>query len=497
MTTTVSQLILLSGSSTNPAFSLNSSPTTGFYRGTAYDASPTLCFTQNDTKLIISNDGIQFKNTDPNVISNFDSEYIKLFMTDEEVLARLDSNDNIQLVGSSPDKIPNTDFSDFNLFNIQSYIGLIGNQSNEIFASITNSLTMQTSAYAGGVYSPTLNRIYLVPYGQSNQSTWHYIDCLSQTLVGYAAPTTVKFAYIGGVYSPDQDRIYFIPYAACNQANWHYINSAGNPITYANNVIVSIYGYYGGVYSPKQKRIYFVPYAQAVNVNNWHYIDCTDGSVITYVSGASNVSGLAYASGVYSPDQDRIYFVPYLQSTNIYWHYIDCTNGNIVSYVNGVSAVSQAYLGGVYSPTQNRIYLVPYGQSNQSKWHYIDCYKGTVVEYNNTTNAVQNAYVGGVYFPTQNRIYFVPYNQSNQGLWHYIECDVGGITTTSTIRSYSAGVGLQQAFFGGVFSPTDNILYYVPYANLGSSAVYGVYDLENNVDYVNSTLMSSALFNKL
>jgi hypothetical protein len=45
--------------------------------------------------------------------------------------------------------------------------------------------------------------------------------------------------------------------------------------------------------------------------------------------------------------------------------------GSVVAYTHGATAVVNAYVGGVYSPTQNRIYFVPYVQAAQSVWHYI------------------------------------------------------------------------------------------------------------------------------
>src|SRR5438477_431374 len=107
-------------------------------------------------------------------------------------------------------------------------------------------------------------------------------------------------------------------------------------------------------------------------------------SVIAYIqnSGVKAVQ-YAYFGGVYSPTQNRIYFVPYSQGTNA-WHYIDCDTGNVIAYnqTSGVPAVDQAYAGGVYSPTQNRIYFIPYSQGfYTSSWHYIDCNNGNVIAY--------------------------------------------------------------------------------------------------------------------
>jgi hypothetical protein len=113
--------------------------------------------------------------------------------------------------------------------------------------------------------------------------------------------------------------------------------------------------------------------------------------------------------------------MPFGQADETNWHYIDCSDGSVNAYAHGVTAVNGAYYGGVYSPTQNRIYLVPYGQADETNWHYIDCSDGSVNAYAHGVTAVDGAYVGGVYSPTQNRIYLVPLAQADETNWHYIQ----------------------------------------------------------------------------
>ena len=212
--------------------------------------------------------------------------------------------------------------------NLVSYLSRIHSKNINIgfgVGSYLNGATVVANGYIGGVYSPTQNRIYLVPLAQSNQTSWHYIDCTTGTVVAY---------------------------------------------THGATVITS--GYAGGVYSPTQNRIYLVPYFQS-NQTSWHYIDCATGTVVAYTHGATVVA-TGYAGGVYSPTQNRIYLVPYSQSNQTSWHYIDCATGTVVAYTHGATVIASGYYGGVYSPTQNRIYLVPYSQSNQTSWHYIQEY---------------------------------------------------------------------------------------------------------------------------
>ena len=40
----------------------------------------------------------------------------------------------------------------------------------------------------------------------------------------------------------------------------------------------------------------------------------------------------AYEGGVYSPTQDRVYFVPSRQAPEPVWHYVDGATGEVVGY---------------------------------------------------------------------------------------------------------------------------------------------------------------------
>jgi hypothetical protein len=133
------------------------------------------------------------------------------------------------------------------------------------------------------------------------------------------------------------------------------------------------------VYSPTNNRIYFVPYWQAVEAGkNWNYVDCDSGNVLEYIHTLTTlpVSG-AYIGGVYSPTNNRIYFVPYWQADEAgkNWHYVDCDSGNIIEYIHTLTTlpVNYAYSGGMYSPTNNRIYFVPSGQADEAgkNWLYV------------------------------------------------------------------------------------------------------------------------------
>jgi hypothetical protein len=349
------------------------------------------------------------------------------------------------------------------------------------------------SAYIGGVYSPTQNRIYLLPAAASSQSIWHYIDCDDGSVIPYTHGAAISgtYMYSGGVYSPTQNRIYLVPLGQSNNTTWHYIDCNDELVKPYNVTNIETLAYSGGVYSPTQNRIYLVPYGHSDNFN-WHYIDCDDGIVKSYDHfNFYTPNPLGYIGGVYSPTQNRIYFIPFEQSNQTEWHYIDCDDGIVIRYDHETTLENQGYIGGVYSPTQNRIYLVPSSQSDKLLWHYIDCDDGIVKSYAHGMTLInQYGYNGGVYSPIHNRIYLVPQDQSTQTNWHYINCDDG------SVKSYDRGSAgfVSSGYKGGVYSPTQNRIYLVPF-NQSNSTNWHYINLLTTAP-VDISLMSGPLFNK-
>ena len=421
--------------------------------------------------------------------------------------------------------IPTPTYSSAN-YSIERYTNLINQAMNNGsnlsgVNAYTHGATVTIGGYGGGVYSPTQNRIYMVPRGQGSPGnvSWHYIDCNTGNVVAYPNPAFAAGTpaggqvYVGGAYSPTQNRIYFAPR---NQAEanalyaWHYIDcnvdsGASMVGTYPNPLNGVTDGYVGAVYSPTQNRIYFVPRAQATQPI-WHYIDCNTGLIGTYPS-PNNVIALAYSGGIYSPTQYRIYFTPNGQAAPFpafateFWHYIDCNTGTVGTYLNPNNAISTAYFGGVYSPTQNRIYFAPFAQGapyptnpNTQFWHYIDCNTGLVGTYLNPNNATAtSAYTSGCYSPTQNRIYFSPASQANQPLWHYIDCNTG---TVGTYTAPSGSIVAQSAaYIGCTYSPTQNRIYFFPQTQSPIS-FWHYLDMQSNYD-LGKIYMARAEFNKL
>jgi hypothetical protein len=411
-----------------------------------------------------------------------------------------DSDGTISLSTFDGGSLPDLRFADYSESGLSNYITHLSYRNRFLKPreiSYTHGATALQHAYSGSVYDPMNDRIYFIPNAQSNQTSWHFVNCINGTIQSYIHGTTpTAGAYIGGAFSPDQGqkgRIYMSPYGQSNQSSvWHYIDcNDGSVQTYVHGLAIpadiNALGYIGSVYSPIQNRVYFIPAGQS-NHAEWHYIDCSTGNVVGYAHGTS-LAANAYSTGCYSPAQNRIYLCPagahFLQST---WHYIDCSTGNVVGYAHGATVVSAAYGGLEYSPTQNRLYFIPFAQGPETNWHFIDCDDGSVNSYAHGATVVSGGYNGGCFNPTENRIFFAPYAQANQSNWHYIDCNTGNIVAYTSNSS-----AIANAYNDGAYCATLNRIYFTPGKQANLSTWDYVQSLAGKSDKI---LPSCAIFNK-
>jgi hypothetical protein len=320
--------------------------------------------------------------------------------------------------------------------------------------------SLPANSYVGGCYSPTQNRIYLSPYAKATTTTWHYIDCNTGSVIAYTAPALIGSQH-SMVYDPFNDRMYLIPNALAS--TWAYIDCRTSTVnTFAGIATAS---FAGGSYSPKQNKIYLAPFSGS-ELSTWYGIDCATGTVFSYTNNSGVAAeAVAYVGACYSPTQDRIYFTPAAQYLNASWHYVNCSNGSVVAYTHGQSPVGNI-TGGVYSPTQNRIYMPPYLQSISSTWYYINCNTGAVVPYTGASGLPASAYYGGAYSPATNRIYLCPRfsGASQSSIWHYIDCNTGAVVPyTHEVTTVA------NTYLGMVYSPTQSRIYMVPFAQAAQS----------------------------
>lgn len=320
--------------------------------------------------------------------------------------------------------------------------------------------------YNSGHFTPN-NYIIYSPLGQSEQTQLHYVDVGGFVAKTYPTTTVLSaLAYIGIVYSSAQQRAYYIPFGTTNSSTWQYVDNTGTIQTYPNNQTILPFGYYGGAYDPINDRIYLAPFAQSTQ-STWHYINCANNTIVGYNNPYPTNNLSSYRGIVYSPNNARMYLIPgtYGTTTNpgtvdqtTKWYYITCAT-NVVSFFTDAGSLS-AWSGGAYDPTNDRIYLAAYQVSGSYK--YINCATDTLVDYAVSTVSLSLPYQGAVYTPTLDRIYFIPYNDSaasggGPSVWEYVDCTTGNLIT------YAGGSGAIYAYFGGVFDPNENKIYFGPH----------------------------------
>ncbi len=374
----------------------------------------------------------------------------------------------------STPSLPGFDLAGYDFDTVALYLEKIQNPNvgaGQLLPFPANGVTLN-GRFFGAMFSNIEQSVFFMPYFEKlllmkmDASGVFTTAAHGQTLIG-AAP------YRGGTFAPLLNRVYLAPMYMGPEMTWHFIDCATNTLVpYPQNSGVTATGeaYFGAVFSPLNNRVYFVPSFMAPKPE-WHYIDCDTGNVVSYMpgAGASTAANQGFADGAYSPTQDRIYFAPYTQGDEPLWIGIECSSGNAFSYPAPPGVTSNvAYVGAVYSPRQNRIYFMPNGVCPDANWHYINCDTGVVVAYaNGITPALGSSdYNGGTYEPTTNRIYLTPWNRSEDATWHYIDCNDG------SVQEYvnDSGTVIVGAYRGrGAYHPSLNRVILAPYNAFGAA----------------------------
>ena len=308
----------------------------------------------------------------------------------------------------------------------------LDHSSGQICSYAVDAVVREKNAYCGGVYCLGNSRVFFAPFAQGESLLWHVLDTKLNKILAYSSTSSQKivhkYAYRGGVFAPKQNRIYLVPFQQTCESYWHYIQNELMPkvVAYSAQTLITPvnYAYHGGVYVRRSDRIVLFPNKQLADY--WHYIDCASASVNTFQpskfleSDDQKVVPEGYFGGCYHENLDRIYFAPHLQASKPFWHYLCCKTWNLIPY-KSIPAKEGSYAGAVFSSNSNRIYFVPYLQ--QPVWHYVDCSAGIVSQYSSSAavGLGERAYVDGVFCAEKKRIYFIPFHQSEQSHWHYIQ----------------------------------------------------------------------------
>jgi hypothetical protein len=141
------------------------------------------------------------------------------------------------------------------------------------------------------------------------------------------------------------------------------------------------------------------------------YIDLSHGEprVETYTKSpvAWSSSASYNGDGILCPRQQRVYFIPGAQSAHPLWHYLNLTSGKMVAYEHKLRPPigAHAYSHGVYMPTEDRIFMMPWQQSSRPDFHFIDCHTGQVRAYRHLYDGLssKDTWKSAVYLPSDPR----------------------------------------------------------------------------------------------
>ena len=350
-----------------------------------------------------------------------------------------DQNDIINVSAINPSySISDVGLSGYDKIAVKGWI-----QKNSSYYKDTTTLvknyqnswsTFEINSYIGGVYHPLLDRVFFAPYGQNTSNYYHSVDTKDDSIIQTEHGLTPGLAggYYGGSYDSINHEVIFCPHNATT--SWLKVDTFGvyslytiapapspvSPTSYAGSVFMNNY-------------IYFVPFGDS-NQANWHRYNCLSQSVQTYAHGVVGLPQYAFLGGCYDPVGQRMFLVPYANSSSSTWYYITPL-GTVTSYANAQAIPANEFTGGAYDPYNHYIWLV--SQTTNGTWYYIDL---------NTPNPTVNSYTTGQtilgsynhaqYCPKSNRIYLIPYSQSNATTWHYIDC------YTKTMISYDTSAYL-------------------------------------------------------
>jgi hypothetical protein len=234
-------------------------------------------------------------------------------------------------------------------------------------------------------------------------------------------------------------------------------NTVKEPVikTYSNTMDNGRYR--GAVYSPTEEKLYFIR-SSINNASNWYYINSTGTTV--EIKGVENGPSGTYDiyGGTYHPILNRIYLSHgSVIGNSDHWYYIDCNNGSFQQYAHGLGTttdVARVFIGGEYCPTNGCIYFT--SGVNKANWVYINA-EGNVHTFPQSIAFIPST-GGGVYAPTQNRIYYAPKKNLVAANSLYIDCSNNntGLITIDTAPASST------RYFGGVYSPSHDAVIFAP-----------------------------------
>lgn len=241
------------------------------------------------------------------------------------------------------------------------------------------------------------SRVYFAPF-DSSFPVWHFIDLNTLAVIPYTHSTglTISDAFFGCVYHTLLNRIYLVPHNNAQQTSWYFITSLGVVSSYVNGLTLNYLApaaFAGGSYCSTNNSIYFAPYnlnTTSYASDSLYYIN-SSGSVGSFSHYAYFVSS-AYVGSIYSESNDRIYFSPYYQAVETQYHYIDCATNSVIPYIHASESVETAYMNGDYDSNSGHLYFGYSRSTLFEDWFYVNAQDVGEIQLNYEILSVEDNY---------------------------------------------------------------------------------------------------------
>ncbi len=324
------------------------------------------------------------------------------------------------------------------------------NENTEVFLA---ALEYEFTVAAGNmVVSPSNNRLYFPPVNFGDSA---YFDVPKEEPIGSGITPGAGFSDVGlGSYHAGLDRIYWaygqpadLLYTQCGTAQ---------AIAFAHGVTVPFSGvppFATPIYSPNNDRMYFVPRGLVLS-STWFYIN-SSGGLVGYNHGFAPIQtdlGTTLYSGTYCPSGDKIYMAwGSLTGNNYPIYVIDALNAS-VGTIDPPSGAFGRYYTTCFSPRNNKIYYFPYSDTS-GDIVFVDCATGVAGSFDaGILSETSPLLGGGIYSPLTNRIYVGRESTSDV---YYLDCDTEVMVQVADDSPPATSV----PFFRGAYSATDSRIY--------------------------------------
>jgi hypothetical protein len=227
--------------------------------------------------------------------------------------------------------------------------------------------------YQSACYSPKEQRLYIINANPGN-NIFFYIGPTG--VQSQLTPLISASASVGASYDATNNRIMIVPFSNSGNALWYYIDC--EPMT--DNLKVKSYAHglgtlpnelcYSMSYHPILNRLYLQPWAFTTTM---YYIDCNLATPTVVSTPFISPGGNSYIDAFFMPTVGSLFLIPSQLGVNSNtWATIDY-QGNVVQLLDTTGAFISECSGGFYDVQNDVSYMLASGNGNHLKLDPITC----------------------------------------------------------------------------------------------------------------------------